>query len=94
MNVTQFNRSLKVSKYVDGHNHHVIEEIRMKSVRDRLSITCTALLFAVATVLPVALFSSDAAAQEITSSISGTVLQANGSPAAGASTATIRSWSF
>lgn len=60
----------------------------MKSVRDRLGITCTALLFAVATIMPVALISNDVAAQAITSSIEGTVLTADGQPAAGA-TATV-----
>ena len=55
----------------------------MKSVRDRIGITCTALLFAVASVTPVALVSTDVAAQEITSSIHGTVLAPDGSPATG-----------
>jgi len=56
----------------------------MKRLRDNFSITFTALIFAVATIVPVALISNDVAAQAITSSISGTVLTADGQPAAGA----------
>lgn len=58
----------------------------MKSVRASLGIACTALLYAIA--LPVALVSTDVAAQGITSSIQGTVLRPDGTPASGA-TATV-----
>ena len=56
----------------------------MKCARNKLGVVCTALLFAVAVAMPLALVSTDAAAQEITASIHGTVLKPDGTPAVGA----------
>ena len=55
----------------------------MKCARNSLGVVCSALLFAVAVTVPLALVSTDAAAQEITASIQGTVLTSDGGPAAG-----------
>ncbi len=67
---------------VDGVLLFIIEENRMKSVRERMRIACTAFAFALA--LPLA-FMGTASAQEITSSITGTVLGPDGSPVSSAS---------
>ncbi|NQV86909.1 MAG: TonB-dependent receptor plug domain-containing protein, partial [Woeseiaceae bacterium] len=58
----------------------------MKSVRASFGIACTVLLYVIA--VPVLLISTNAAAQGITSSIQGTVLRPDGTPATGA-TATV-----
>ncbi|MDH3273294.1 MAG: TonB-dependent receptor [Gammaproteobacteria bacterium] len=60
----------------------------MRNLRFRFGIVGAALLFAIATTMPVVLITTDAAAQEITASIHGTVIQPDGQPAAGA-TATV-----
>jgi len=60
----------------------------MKGFRNRFGIACTALLIAVTTALPVALITTDVAAQGITASIEGTVLRPDGQAATGA-TATV-----
>jgi hypothetical protein len=55
----------------------------MKALKTILGFAVTALIFTVATALPLAMISSDAVAQEITSSIQGTVSTPEGQPAAG-----------
>lgn len=60
----------------------------MRKLRFRFGVAGTALLFAIATSVPFVLIATDAAAQEITASIQGTVLQPDGQPAVGA-TATV-----
>jgi hypothetical protein len=55
----------------------------MKALRSKFGIACTGLLLAIS--MPITLISSDVSAQEITSSIAGTVLQPDGQPATGVS---------
>lgn len=59
-----------------------------ETLRDSIGMAGTALLLATATTVPIITATKDAAAQEITSSIEGTVLRPDGQPAAGV-TATV-----
>lgn len=56
----------------------------MKGLHNTAGIACSASLLLGATALPLVMATQPVAAQEITSSISGTVLQPDGQPAAGA----------